>query len=182
MDKQSIRKEIRRRKQEQQLTQKKEESTSIWKQMASHPLFQKSNNILIYWSMNDEVETPEFIEAWQGKKQFLLPCVVGDQLEIKFFQSEKRLRAGELYQIPEPKGEAISDYGIIDLAIVPGVAFDQHGHRLGRGKGYYDKTLCKIAAPKIGVCFSFQLLDTLPTQKHDIKMDYIFSPYFTSEE
>ena len=123
--------------------------------------------------MSDEVETPDFIEAWQEKKRFLLPCVVGDQLEIKFFQSKTTLQAGEQFQIPEPKGEAISDYGVIDLVIVPGVAFDKQGHRLGRGRGYYDKTLCKIAAPKIGVCFGFQFLDEVPTDPYDIPMDEV---------
>ena len=123
--------------------------------------------------MDDEVETPAFILKWQGKKQFLLPCVDGDQLEIKFFNSETDLHTGELFQIPEPKGTAIQDYNLIDLVIAPGMAFDHKNHRLGRGRGYYDKTLCKIKAPKIGVCFGFQYLEEIPTDEFDIPMDVV---------
>lgn len=171
MDKQSIRKAIRLLKKSQTLQEKKAESEQVWIAMESHPFFQKSKNILIYWSMDDEVETPDFIRKWQHIKQFLLPCVEGDNLEIKYFNDDTDLRAGELFQIPEPKGDAIRDYSMIDLVIVPGVAFDRNKQRLGRGKGYYDKTLCKIKAPKIGVCFSFQYLDEIPTNEYDIPMD-----------
>ena len=173
MDKQSIRKQIRACKKAQLPQQKKKESERIWRELEQHPLFQKSHNILIYWSMDDEVETPAFILKWQEKKQFLLPCVNGDQLDIKFFENTRALQEGELFQIPEPQGEALKDYSLIDLAIVPGVAFDRHLHRLGRGRGYYDKTLCHITAPKIGVCFSFQYLDEIPTDAFDIPMDEV---------
>ncbi len=57
--------------------------------------------------------------------------------------------------------------------IVPGVAFDRSGHRLGRGGGYYDKLLSGVAAPKIALAFSFQLLTMLPCESHDIVMDII---------
>jgi 5-formyltetrahydrofolate cyclo-ligase len=58
---------------------------------------------------------------------------------------------------------------------VPGIAFDRKMNRLGRGKGYYDRFLSKISAPKIGICFDFQLLDKIPAESTDIKMDYIVS-------
>lgn len=171
MDKQSIRKEIRLLKKGQTAESKRSESEQIWSILEKNPLFQNSHNILIYWSMNDEVETPDFIRKWQHQKQFLLPCVVGDELEIKLFNGDADMLSGDRFQIPEPKGEAITNYDIIELAIVPGVAFDKQHQRLGRGRGYYDKTLCKIKAPKIGVCFSFQYLDEIPTDGFDVPMD-----------
>ena len=61
----------------------------------------------------------------------------------------------------------------IDIVIVPGVAFDKKYNRMGYGKGYYDRFLKDMTALKIGVCHSFQLVDEIPSEPHDIKMDMI---------
>lgn len=173
MDKKETRKHIRALKKEFPSEARHRESARIWEQLEQHPLFQQSHCIFIYWSMDDEVYTPDFIRKWQNQKEFILPCVVGDELELKRFDGEQVLKEGENFRIPEPVGVALDDYSCIDLAIVPGMAFDAKYHRLGRGRGYYDKTLCRIAAPKIGVCFGFQFLDEVPTDTFDISMDEI---------
>jgi 5-formyltetrahydrofolate cyclo-ligase len=82
---------------------------------------------------------------------------------------------GENFGIPEPSGELFKDYNEIDLILVPGVAFDIENNRMGRGKAYYDKLLSSLKAFKLGVCFDFQLLQSVPTDEHDIKMDRILS-------
>lgn len=74
----------------------------------------------------------------------------------------------------EPTGELFTDYDLIDVAIVPGMAFDREGHRLGRGKGYYDRFLAQLPhIYKIGICFPFQLVDKVPADVHDILMDEV---------
>lgn len=76
----------------------------------------------------------------------------------------------------EPTGEPFTDYAAIDVAVVPGMGFDTSCRRLGRGKGYYDRLLPKAAnACKIGVCFGFQLLASIPADGHDVKMDRIIT-------
>ena len=173
MDKKETRAYIRTLKKRFTEEEKQKESARIWEQLEQHPLFRNSRCIFIYWSMADEVKTADFIHKWHKNKDFILPCVVGEELELKHFSSEQDLQKGERFEIPEPVGEALADYAAIDLAIVPGMAFDRHGHRLGRGKGYYDKTLCHIKAPKIGVCFSFQFLEEVPVDGFDIPMDEV---------
>ena len=173
MDKKETRRQIRALKKTFSKESRMNASASIWRQLEQHPLFQKSHTIFIYWSMDDEVYTLDFIHKWKDKKRFILPCVVGDELELKYFDDEKSLQEGENFQIPEPVGTALSDYSVIDLAIIPGMAFDNKGHRLGRGKGYYDKTLKKITAPKIGVCFGFQFLNEVPVDALDVPMDEV---------
>lgn len=173
MDKKETRKQIRSLKKTFSKENRMEESAAIWRQLEELPLFRDSHTIFIYWSMDDEVYTPDFIQKWKEEKRFILPCVVGDELELKYFDDEQLLQEGENFQIPEPVGEAISDYSVIDMAIIPGMAFDGMGRRLGRGKGYYDKTLKHIAAPKIGVCFSFQFLNEVPVDALDVPMDKV---------
>lgn len=78
------------------------------------------------------------------------------------------------FGIMEPSGELFTDYSRITLAVVPGMAFDSHGHRLGRGKGYYDRFLPLLPqAYKIGVCFPFQLVDDVPIEPTDVVMDEV---------
>jgi 5-formyltetrahydrofolate cyclo-ligase len=77
------------------------------------------------------------------------------------------------YGILEPTGPLFTDYDSIDLAVVPGVAFTRDGVRLGRGKGYYDRLLPRIKSPKVGICFPFQILESIPTEPFDVKMDEV---------
>ena len=79
-------------------------------------------------------------------------------LEEGYFDGEEKLAPGEGYAIPEPVGELFTDWAQIDLILVPGVAFDRAGNRLGRGKGYYDKVLKQTRAHKAGIAFDFQIL------------------------
>ena len=81
---------------------------------------------------------------------------------------------GEAYGILEPTGNIFPSLENIDLVIVPGMAFNRQGDRLGRGKGYYDKILKEASAAwKIGVCFDFQLVEELPVEAHDVRMDCV---------
>lgn len=117
--------------------------------------------------------TLQYLE--QCPKQIVLPCVVDDQhLELRRYTGVQDLRISERFRIPEPIGEVFTDYAAIDLALIPGMAFDAKGHRLGRGKGYYDRLLSHPAfrnIRKIGVCFDFQVLPDVPAEPHDSVMD-----------
>ena len=94
-------------------------------------------------------------------------------MELRHYTGKADLQQGA-YGIMEPCGEVFTDYDSIDVAIIPGMAFDKQGHRLGRGKGYYDRFLSKIPKVyKIGLCFSWQLVDEVPCDEHDIIMDEI---------
>lgn len=136
------------------------------------PEFDEAKTVLCFWSLPDEVCTHEFCNRWHTKKRILLPVVVGDVLELRLFRGEERM-ATSAFGIKEPVGEAFELYGEIDLALIPGVSFDLDGHRLGRGKGYYDKLLPLISAKKIGLCFPVQITSAIPTDSWDIPMDAV---------
>ncbi len=129
--------------------------------------------MLLYHSLPDEVDTHALIRRWAGRKRILLPVVVGDDLELRLYAGDDRLAPGA-FHIEEPRGEPFTDYAGIDLAVIPGVAFDRAGNRLGRGKGYYDRLLPRLADTyKIGLCYPFQLADSLPAEAHDVRMDEV---------
>lgn len=124
--------------------------------------------------MKDEVQTHAFIEKWSRSKRIILPVVTGDELELRVYTGPQDLAIGS-YGIAEPTGAPFTDYGTIDLAVIPGIAFDRYGHRLGRGKGYYDRLLPQIPAPKVGICFPFQLIEEVPAEAFDFRMDTIIA-------
>lgn len=129
---------------------------------------------MLYHSLKDEVYTHAFIEKWSTLKKIILPAVVGNELELRYYSPHHSLSTGA-YGISEPTGEVVTNYADIDLIVIPGVAFSPAGARIGRGKGYYDKLLPNIAAYKIGICFPFQLVDDIPTEELDVAVDEVIA-------
>lgn len=171
--KNNIRKQIRDIKKTYSLEEKKELSIPIWEKIEKEDWFNKSNIVLLYWSMDDEVYTHDFILKWYKEKTILLPCVDGDDLKLRIFQGIESMKEGVMFSILEPTGEEFLDFDNIDLMVIPGVAFDKENNRLGRGRGFYDRLLSKVHSIKIGVCFKFQFFDNMPTQEFDVKMNYV---------
>lgn len=134
-----------------------------------------SHTILLYNALPDEVPTQALMDELVAQgKTVLLPCVINDtDMELRRYTGPQDLQTGS-FGIQEPTGELFTDYDAIDVAIVPGMAFDAEGHRLGRGKGYYDRFLSRVPhLYKIGLCFSWQLVDHVPCDEHDIVMDEV---------
>lgn len=174
-DKSALRKRIKDMKRQFSDKELEELSLPIISRLLAHPVITCSQTILMYYSLPDEVNTHHAInQLVQSGKTVLLPRVVdGENMEIRVYERPDNLAPGH-YGIMEPTGKKYNEYEKIDVAVVPGMAFDQHGHRLGRGKGYYDRFLPKAArAYKIGVCFDFQKQNCIPADSHDIAMDCV---------
>lgn len=175
MLKQELREEIRRRKRQFSESQLKAFSVAIIQRLLAHPRIMEAKTILLYDSLGDEVDTHDALETLrlQGKT-ILLPKVISDgEMEVRRYEGPGSLRKGP-FGILEPAGEPFTQLGTIDIAVIPGMGFDHLGNRLGRGKGYYDRFLAQIPKVyKLGICFDFQKVDTLPTGRYDIRMNEI---------
>ena len=186
--KQELRQMIRQRK----LQHSVDESSAVIARLKENQQFAEAHTLLLYSALPDEVQTQALLDelTMQGKT-VLLPRVVSDtEMELCRYTGRQDLRAGA-FGIMEPVGELFTDYAEIDVAVIPGMAFDAEGHRLGRGKGYYDRFLSPIThhpspnthhpSPnthhlyKIGLCFSWQLVDHVPSDAHDVRMDCVIS-------
>lgn len=158
-------------------------SRAIQKKLFSTPEFQNANIILFYASFDGEVETFHMMKHAQrlGKK-VALPKIIKDQKKIIPFLAEdveKGLIEGP-YGIKQPNRRILRPLPLkeIDLAIVPGVAFDRNNNRLGRGAGYYDRLLARfpLTTPTLGLAFDFQIVDSLPHHKNrDIPVTRVVS-------
>lgn len=166
MTKQALRRHIRQLKQTYTSEQLATQSVEIIERLEAHPLFRAASTVLLYHSLPDEVDTHGLINKYAAVKTVLLPTVVGDHLQLHQYHPTTGTHIGS-FGIVESEGALVNDYTSIDLAIVPGMAFDKQGHRLGRGRGYYDRLLPELRCPILGLCFDFQLIDRLPTEPHD---------------
>ena len=176
MDKKELRRQIREAKKLVPLEEKLRRSAPIMNQVEQLPQFQQASTVLLYWSMDDEVQTHSFVERWYRQKVLLLPCVVGDDLVLRRYTGPECMRAGEQFGIGEPTGPVFDAYDSIDLIIVPGVAFDRQMNRMGRGRGFYDRLLKTTPhAFKVGVAFDFQMVEEVPVEPFDVPMDAVVS-------
>lgn len=139
------------------------------------PEFAAAHSLALYSPILNEVFTEEiFGQARSLNKRVVYPRVQGAGMEFYPVNSRDDLRPGN-FAVLEPQGGRPVPVADLDLLLVPGVAFDQTGHRLGYGKGYYDRQLqlrsagCRL----VGLCFEFQLLSVLPAEDHDVRMDLL---------
>lgn len=180
MDKKELRRYIREQKRHFTPQQLGEMSLGIMSLLLSNSHIQKADTILMYHSLPDEVDTHSALDKLlaMGKK-VLLPKVVSDtEMTIHEYTGQDSLQPSEPYGILEPTTPELSivNCQLSIVIVVPGMAFDKHGHRLGRGKGYYDRFLSRIPnIYKIGVCFPFQLIDKVPSEPTDILVDEVLT-------
>ncbi len=176
MEKSELRKIVRTAKRAVPLEEKRCRSLDIMRRVEELDRFRSASTVLLYWAMDDEVDTKPFVEKWYRDKCILLPCVDGDDLLLRRYTGMESMVAGPQFGILEPVGPLFSDYEKIDLIIVPGVAFDSHNNRMGRGRGFYDRLLKSTPnAYKVGVGFSFQMFDEIPVEDFDVPMNAVIS-------
>lgn len=150
-------------------------SNIITKKIINTKIYQESKVIALYKNLSSEVDTNFLIDySIKNNKTVLLPKVEDNNLIFyKIEENEKLVKNN--FNILEPIPNKKNIYNNIDLIIVPGIAFDKEGNRLGFGKGYYDRFLCDKQIYKIGICFIEQLTNHIPTNKYDIKMDEVIT-------
>ena len=145
------------------------------------PLWKKACSVAMYVAVRGELDTGPLLQAaWQSGKQVLLPqCVMEGSAALRFMpcQGPEILTPGA-FGIPEPQDPTLAGMREIvpDLIIVPGIAFDRKGARLGQGGGFYDRYFFRpeiAGVPRIGYIYAFQLVDCLPQDPWDLSVDAV---------
>ena len=174
-------------------------SRAVLDTLRTLPEFRAASRILAYMPMSGEVDcTPLFSDegacsspgSTEGRsasggtathRRFVLPRVVGDDLELRALVPALN-SCGPAGLVPgyrgilEPSADApLVEAGDIDLAIIPGVAFDRSCMRLGHGKGYYDRLLARLHCPIIGICFNYRLVERIPADPWDRPVDVLIT-------
>jgi 5-formyltetrahydrofolate cyclo-ligase len=144
------------------------------------PQLRSAHTILFYAPLVDELDVWPLLEKLLKTNQ---ACALPAFDAEKQFYSARRVKNLETdvftgkFGVSEPLPECeIIPLNRFDLVLVPGMAFDESGNRLGRGKGFYDRILAAASGIKCGVGYDFQLLESIPTEPHDAKVNFIFTP------
>lgn len=182
MKKEEIREKLLKQLRSQDEEQRRIKSQEIKKKLFSHPEHKRAKTVMFYIAEDIEVDTEDMIkDNLRHGKKVVVPITVVSRNELiasLLVDYDKELTKGP-YGILEPKSDFARPVPLkmIDLVIVPGVAFDKEGNRLGHGTGYYDRFLSKMPkdVPTIGLAFNFQIVDPLPTFSHDISVKEILS-------
>ena len=175
MTKEEIRDRIKTRKSLLSAAEKTAAARRVFSRLEQSAAFMLAEKVLLYHSLPDELSTREFIDKWSGRKRFFLPRVNGVNLDILPYD-RSRLAMGA-FHIEEPQCDDTADIGEIELIVVPAVAYDRRGNRVGRGKGYYDRLLRDSRATKVGVGYDFQLIegDDIDAEPHDVAVDIVIT-------
>jgi len=175
-----IRKETLDKLSRQDRAEALDKARAIKKKLFSLPAFKKVKIVMFYASKDEEAKTDEMIdEALGAGKRVALPrCTSLKTIIPKEITDRKKDLEKGAFGICEPK-ECKKDISTeeIDVIVVPGVAFDKKGARLGRGKGYYDRFLKNLSPDKvtIGLAFDFQIVENLPKDSHDIPVSQVIT-------
>ena len=140
-------------------------------------IYKNADTIMLYAPLGNEIDTITILKAAMsdGKKCVLpvtdfetgdiTPCEVNDDTQLK----------KGAFSVLAPVDKKVVNKEELDVFIVPGIAFDKKGARVGFGKGCYDRLLCGVLATKIGYCYEFQICDEIVSESHDIKMDFLIT-------
>jgi 5-formyltetrahydrofolate cyclo-ligase len=177
MDKPSLRAEAMRRR--DALADREQRSAAICERVVGLPSYVAARAIHCYLSMRSEVDTrPLIADALAHGKRVAVPVVIPKAGELSHAWLES-LAADALtpgvFGTFNPRNLRPAAPGDWDLAIVPLLAFDRRGYRLGYGKGYYDRLLAVSPSIKVGVGFADQEIDALPAEAHDVPLDWIIT-------
>lgn len=154
-------------------------SALVMARLRELPAWQQARSVLVYISHDSEVITHDLIRAEliRGEKQLLVPQIGANRdMAAVVLTAWETLRPASFGILAPPPGATVVGPEAIDLVIVPGVAFDRTGCRLGRGGGYYDRYLARCPrAFRIGLTFAATLVDKLPCEATDITVPVIIS-------
>lgn len=156
----------------------REKSLRIYRRLIDMPAYQLARRLACYVSIENEVDTITVIQKAIGSgKQVGVPVTREDgDMDFQAILGLSDLRPvqyGLREPVPNPKQVLLPH--TIDLVLIPGIAFDRHGHRIGSGGGYYDRFLTRTDAVRIGLSYGFQIIDRVPAEPHDVKMDWIIT-------
>lgn len=174
--KQALRQSMRAKRKTLTQASYAEKSKKIRQTLEALPEFKNAEKILIYVSNKEEVDTHALIQDLLKKKRpVFVPKVRKNQLTVCRLHEWKDLEPGS-FGILEPctilkEAEPQS----MDLIVVPGLAFDPRGHRIGYGKGFYDRLLKGTRGYKVGLAFHEQIVENVPEEAHDVPLDLIIT-------
>ena len=177
--KKSLRKKMRSLREAMSKSESDTASHKIVTRLINSSDYKEANTIMAYASMPEEIQLKElFDDVFKNDKALAIPLIIGrGTMKPVYLPSMESLEVGDFGILTVRQDcRKFVDFSDIDCIIVPGAAFDRQGNRLGLGGGYYDRFLQRVPlAKRIALTFDYQLLDYIPFESHDVKVDVIIT-------
>ena len=176
MDKRALRLEINEKKRALSIGEIERRSAILAERLCATEQYREARALYVYLSFNQEVRTGPIIErARADGKRVAVPKVVSGDMRFIWLEPGTQLELSP-FGIPEPVADGPVAGDPCALVLLPGLAFDRRGHRVGYGGGYYDRYLAAHPGhPTVALCYGFQLCDRLETEVHDIPADLVIT-------
>jgi len=176
MDKKALRREISAQKRAMTSEEIEQASLRLAERLFKTDAYQHAHSIYGYLSYNQEVRTESILRrAIQDGKRVAVPKVFGETMKFLWLDDLSLVAPG-YFDIPEPIEDGPEADDELALILMPGLAFDPQGHRLGYGGGFYDRYLAEHHDHKlVALCYDFQMFDHLDTEEHDIPVDLVIA-------
>lgn len=176
--KDEIRKQILEKRSSLSLEKVNKKSELIIENLA--PYLKNAQNIMIFMDMKNEVRITKLIELYPEKNFFISKIVNSKNREMKINKYNENELVLHKFGYYESSSDDFYDEKILDIVIVPALAFDSSKNRIGFGGGYYDTFLNKVRGKNkntlfIGVCYDFQMIEEVPIEGHDITLDLVIN-------
>ena len=174
MNKQELRKTIRARKRAMTPEEIQTRSASLCRKFLETEAYRQAKTLYGYLPYNQEVRTWAILEqALADGKKVAVPKVYGEEMKFLYLEDLTQVEKG-YSGIPEPIADGPVAEDETALVLMPGLAFDPQGHRIGYGGGFYDKFLCREPNhPTVALCYEFQMVERLETEEFDIPVDAV---------
>ena len=174
MDKAALRREIREKKRAMSPEEMESRSARLGELFVQTEAYRKAKTIFGYMPYNQEVRTIPIMEkALRDGKKIAVPKVYGDTMRFIYLDDLTQVEKSDM-GIPEPVADEPVAEDKTALVLMPGLAFDEAGHRIGYGGGFYDKFLtAEPNHPTVALCYDFQMFDHLDTEEFDIPVDMV---------
>lgn len=176
MLKSALRQELKRKRHALGHRLNQEKSKSIIEKLIQVPAYQNAKSVLFYVSLSEEVDTHFAISQAlaQGKKVFV-PRMNGDEMTLHRIHDFKELQFGAFGVLEASLEAEEAQPSELDLIIVPGLGFDTRGHRIGYGKGHYDRLLKQTHGYTVGLAFDEQVIEKVPEEEHDVPLNCLIT-------
>ena len=171
MNKKAVRKQMRKKRAALSAEEIQHKSNLICKTLSQLPEFQAAKSIAFYVSTKEEVQTHALIKSLLNSKEKRVAVPIYSSTVFSEINDWNELSQGS-FGILEPKNVSVID---VDLVVVPGIAFDRNGNRLGHGHGFYDRILAHFSKKAIALAYEDQILENVPIVNHDMKVDKIIT-------